>query len=199
MNKKALGIFLMGALSLCCSCIDDTYDVLNKEISTDMQIKGNKLSLPLGSLCPIPLDSLLVDSLLDSIPILKVDKETRVYSLSFNDSLKTGVDKENLEALKNVSKLSADIEPISIPIEEISFDPEPYSLKKNLDFGEVKLTDITLNEIKPDPIVLELDKLTLEPITIPGEKEPRCRHPLPQAVYLVRHGRRSDLQQPGYA
>lgn len=173
MNKKALGIFLMGALSLCCSCIDDTYDVLNKEISTDMQIKGNKLSLPLGSLCPIPLDSLLVDSLLDSIPILKVDKETRTYSLSFNDSIKTGVDKENLEALKNVSKLSANIDPISIPIKEISFDPEPYSLNKNLDFGEVKLKDITLNEFKPDSIVLKLDELTLDPITIPGEEAPR--------------------------
>lgn len=173
MNKKALGIFLMGALSLCCSCIDDTYDVLNKEISTDMQIKGNKLSLPLGSLCPIPLDSLLVDSLLDSIPILKVDKETRTYSLSFNDSLKTGVDKDNLEALKKVSALSADIDPISIPIKEISFDPEVYSFRKELEFGEVDLTDITLNEIKPDPITLEFGGLTLEPITIPGDEEPR--------------------------
>ena len=137
MNKKALGIFLIGASSLYCSCIDDTYDLANKEVSTDMQIKGNKLSLPLGSLCPMPLDSLLVDSMLESIPYLKVDEETRAYSLSLNDSLKTGIDKENLEALKNVSELSADIDPISIPIEEISFDPEAYSLSKELDFGEV--------------------------------------------------------------
>lgn len=180
MNKKALGIFLMGALSLCCSCIDDTYDVLNKEISTDMQIKGNKLSLPLGSLCPIPLDSLLVDSLLDSIPILKVDKETRTYSLSFNDSLKTGVDKDNLEALKKVSALSADIDPISIPIKEISFDPEAYSFSKELEFGEVDLTDITLNEIKPDPITLELDELTLEPIKIDVKPEDPIKFNIPQ-------------------
>ena len=180
MNKKALGIFLMGALSLCCSCIDDTYDVLNKEISTDMQIKGNKLSLPLGSLCPIPLDSLLVDSLLDSIPILKVDKETRTYSLSFNDSLKTGVDKGNLEALKKVSALSSDIDPISIPIKEISFDPEAYSFSKELEFGEVNLTDITLNEIKPDPIVLKLDELTLDPIEIDVKPEEPIQFNIPQ-------------------
>lgn len=180
MNKKALGIFLMGALSLCCSCIDDTYDVLNKEISTDMQIKGNKLSLPLGSLCPIPLDSLLVDSLLDSIPILKVDKETRTYSLSFNDSLKTGVDKGNLEALKKVSALSADIDPISIPIKEISFDPEAYRFSKELKFGEVNLTDITLNEIKPDPITLELDELTIEPIEIDVKPEEPIKFNIPQ-------------------
>ena len=180
MNKKALGIFLMGALPLCCSCIDDTYDVLNKEISTDMQIKGNKLSLPLGSLCPIPLDSLLVDSLLDSIPILKVDKETRTYSLSFNDSIKTGVDKDNLEALKKVSTLSANIDPISIPIEEISFDPEAYSLSKNLEFGEVDLTNITLNEIKPDPIVLKLDELTLDPIEIDVKPEEPIQFNIPQ-------------------
>ena len=172
MNKKALGIFLMGTLSLCCSCIDDTYDVINKDISTDMQIKGNKLSLPLGSLCPIPLDSLLVDSLIDSIPILKVDKETRIYSLSLDSSLEAGVEKSNLEALKKVSELSADIAPIPIPIQEISFDPEAYKLTKNLQFGEVELSEITLNQFEEE-ITLGLEKFTLNPISIPGEKEPR--------------------------
>lgn len=170
--KKTLGISLIASAFLLFSCVDYTYDIANKEISTDVEIKGNKLSLPLGSLCPIPLDSLLMDSLLESIPMLKVDEATRAYSLSLNDSLKTGVDKENLEALKNVSKLSADIAPISIPIGEISFDPEGYSHKKDLEFEEVELSDITLNKIEEN-ITLKLDELTLEPITIPGEKEPR--------------------------
>ena len=180
MYKKVLGMLLIGASFLVCSCIDDTYDLANKEVSTDMQIKGNKLSLPLGSLCPMPLDSLLVDSMLESIPFLKVDEETRAYSLSLNDSLKTGIDKENLEALKNVSELSADIDPISIPIEEISFDPEAYSLSKELDFGEVNLSKITLNEIKPDPITLELDELTLEPIEIDVKPESPIKFNIPK-------------------
>ena len=172
MYKKVLGMFLMGALFFFYSCVDDTYD-LNKDITTDVAIKGNRLTLPLGSLRPMTLDSLLVDSMLESIPSLKIDKETRSYSLSLNDSLKTGVNQEDLEALKKVSELSANIDPISISIDEISFDPEAYSLSKELDFGEVDLSKITLNEIKPDPIILELDELTLDPITIPGEKEPR--------------------------
>lgn len=54
MCKKALGLFLLGTLFFFCSCVDDTYD-LNKEITTDVELKGNKLSLPLGSLKPFEL------------------------------------------------------------------------------------------------------------------------------------------------
>lgn len=180
MYKKVLGMLLMGALFFFCSCVDDTYDLANKGVSTDIQIKGNKLSLPLGSLCPMPLDSLLGESKLESIPLLKVDKETRVYGLSVSDSLKTGVDQDKLEALKKVSELSADIDPISIPIDEISFDPEVYSLSKELDFGEVNLSKITLNEIKPDPITLELDELTLDPIKIDVKPENPIQFNIPK-------------------
>lgn len=179
MYKKVLGMFLMGALFFFCSCVDDTYD-LNKGITTDVAIKGNRLTFPLGSLRPMPLDSLLVDSMLESIPLLKVDKETRAYSLSLSDSLKTSIDKENLEALKKVSELSAEIAPINISIDEISFDPEPYSLSKELDFGEVDLSKITLNEIKPDPITLELDELTLEPIEIDVKPESPIKFNIPK-------------------
>ena len=73
MNKKTLGMLLIGASFLFSSCIDDTYDLANKEIETDMQLKGNKLAFPLGSLSPIVLDSILVDSILDSIPFIKFD------------------------------------------------------------------------------------------------------------------------------
>ena len=131
MNKKALGIFLIGASSLYCSCIDDTYDLANKEVSTDMQIKGNKLSLPLGSLCPMPLDSLLVDSMLESIPYLKVDEETRAYSLSLNDSLKTGIDKENLEALRMFQNFQRTSTPSAFPSKRLVSTQRPTALARN--------------------------------------------------------------------
>jgi hypothetical protein len=60
MNKKALGMFLLGTSLLFCSCVDDTYD-LKKEIDTDVEIKGNKLAFPLGTLRPFMLDSLVCD------------------------------------------------------------------------------------------------------------------------------------------
>lgn len=60
MNKKALGMFLLGTSLLFCSCVDDTYD-LKKEIDTDVEIKGNKLAFPLGTLRPFMLDSLVKD------------------------------------------------------------------------------------------------------------------------------------------
>ena len=54
-------MFLLGTLFIFCSCVDDTYDLANKEISTDVEIKDNKLALPLGTLRPIFLESLLSD------------------------------------------------------------------------------------------------------------------------------------------
>ena len=68
MYRKALGMFLLGTLFIFCSCVDDTYDLANKEISTDVEIKDNKLALPLGTLRPIFLESFLSDiDILDTI------------------------------------------------------------------------------------------------------------------------------------
>ena len=61
-------MFLLGTLFIFCSCVDDTYDLANKEISTDVEIKDNKLALPLGTLRPIFLESFLSDiDILDTI------------------------------------------------------------------------------------------------------------------------------------
>lgn len=166
MYKKALGMFLTGTLFFFCSCIDDTYD-LNKEISTDVAIKGNKLSLPLGSLQAIVLDSLLDVSSISEF--LKVDSTTRAYSLSLNDTLKTSVEQKDLEVLKEVSKLSSDIEPISIPLEEIKLELPTFTHSESMTFDEVKLDDVSLDPIHEE-IEIHLDEISLDPITINKEE-----------------------------
>lgn len=59
MSVKKMGMLFMGALMVFGSCVDDTYDMANKELVTDMTIEGNKLALPLGNLRPLMLDSLI--------------------------------------------------------------------------------------------------------------------------------------------
>lgn len=81
MNKKALGMFLIGASFLFYSCVDDTYDLANKEVHTDIEIKGNKLALPLGSLRPFMLDSLI-----RGLNFVETDAEG-VYCIKMSDKL----------------------------------------------------------------------------------------------------------------
>lgn len=99
MYKKTLGLFLMGTLFLLCSCVDDTYD-LNKKISTDIGIKGNKLALPLGS-----LKAIVLDSLIGSIDLIDMN-ENGVYAIKQNDTIHP--------IKKNVDEILLAIKPQSI-------------------------------------------------------------------------------------
>ncbi len=168
MCKKSFGMLLMGAMAFFCSCVDDTYDLANKELAMDMKIEGNRLALPLGSLRPIVLDSILD---VTSIPVLETDSVTRAYSLSLNDSLVTRVGKEDLDVLKEVSNLSSQIDPISIPLDEISFSLPSVNRVDSMSFEEVELTDVDLDPINEE-VLLELDEIKIDPIEIKGEDHP---------------------------
>lgn len=179
MNKKALGMSLMGSMFFFGSCVDDTYD-FNKGIETDVKIEGNQLALPLGSLPSIELDS-LVKGLEDEIStFLEIDSETRAYSLSLSDTISEGVKKDELQILQKISVLSDEIEPQTvIPIkDEIGFGPKTYSLSKDLNLKDVELSDITLNAINEE-FTLELEALTLDPITI-GNSTEKVEFTIPQ-------------------
>ena len=165
MIKKMLKLFLLGTPILLASCVDETYDLANKKIVTDLKIEGNKLALPLGSLNPIILDSILD---LESISMLKADSASRTYSLSLNDSLVTRVAKKDLEVLKEVSKLSSSIDPISIELDEIKFDLPSFNQKDTMSFQDVKLEDVSLTAIHEE-VELPLEKIELDPIAIKGE------------------------------
>lgn len=80
--KKTLGIFLLGTLLLFCACVDETYD-LNKKIATDIEIEGNKLAFPLGS-----LQAFMLDSLLGSVELIDTT-ENGEYCIQRYDTLST--------------------------------------------------------------------------------------------------------------
>lgn len=141
MCKKVLGLFLMGALFSLCSCIDDTYDFANKEIVTDVEIKGNKLALPLGSLRAIMLDSLINA---DSLDLL--DKIDGVYSISIADT----------------------IAPYEYDIPNIKFSIPTQ--KANVvvdDFAKAEITNVSIKGQSPKETKFEVPNVSLNDLTIP--------------------------------
>ena len=162
MCKKALGMFLAGTLFLFGSCVDETYDLANKEIAMDMQMKGNKLALPLGSLRPFVLDS-LID--LESISMIKADSATRSYSLSLDSSLVTSVKQEDLSVLEEVANLSAEIEPVPIDLGEIKIPSITEKHTEELDFADVTIDNVSLPETKEE-VTLAIGEIELKPIPV---------------------------------
>ena len=155
-------MFLAGTLFLFSSCVDDTYDLANKEIAMDMQMKGNKLALPLGSLRPFMLDSLLD---LESIGMIKADSETRRYSFSMDSNLVTKVEQKDLSVLEEVSSLSADIDPITLELGDIKIDRMKETRTEALDFADVKIDDVSLDETT-EQVTLAIGEIELKPIPV---------------------------------
>lgn len=141
MCKKALGLFLMGTLFVLCSCVDDTYD-LNKGVTTDVEIKGNKLSLPLGSLQAIMLDSLFS---VDSLGIL--DKKDGVYSISMADSIAAYA--------YEMSEIN-----LAIPTQKTNIIVD--------DFAKAEITEVSIEEQETKESHFIVPEVTLDDLEIPS-------------------------------
>ena len=136
MCRKTFNLLLLGAVSLFCSCVDNNYDIVNKEISTDVRIEGNKISIPFGSLKAIPLDS-LVDT--DDIDILEKSVDG-TYCIVVDDS---------------ISPVEEVIDPVKLNV-----DPQEHSVE--IDFSNVEIDSVHI-EAKPiDPIVFTTPEISVE-------------------------------------
>lgn len=162
---RKIGALLTGALFAFCSCVDDTYDLSKKELSLDMKIEGNRIALPLGSLRPVVLDSILDVS---SISVLEVDSVSRRYSLSFSDSVVTRVAQKDLNVLKEMSKLSSDIDPIHISLDEIRIKFPSFEYNDSMSFQNVELSDVSLDAVHEE-IELSINDFLFDPISISEE------------------------------
>ena len=118
LNKNAKWL-LWGSLALCCGCVDNTYD-LNKDIVMDVTIAGNKITLPVGDVKPIVLDSLI-----DVNDIDMLEKLDGVYSLKKSDV----------------------IDPIDIEIDPIKINIDPVTHSSTFQFEEVTIDEAVLNEV----------------------------------------------------
>ena len=122
MLDKKSKCLLLGSMILCCGCVDNNYD-LNKDIVMDVTIAGNKITLPVGNVKPIVLDS-LID--VDDIDLL--EKMDGVYSLKKSDV----------------------IDPIEIEIDPIKINIDPITHSSTFQFEEVTIEEAVLNEVKKE-------------------------------------------------
>ena len=138
MYRKTHHLVLLGTICLLCSCIDNTYDLKNKEISLDMAIEGNKIALPLGNLKPILLDSML------DIEGQEMLKEINgVYSIVHSDS---------------IGSIGVDLGDIAIALDPMTFNKEFNFTETGVEIDEIVMpgkheivefhvTDVSIGEI----------------------------------------------------
>ena len=136
-----LGLFLMGTLFFFCSCVDDTYD-LNKGITTDVALKDNKLSLPLGSLRTVMLDSLIN---VDSLDFL--NKKDGIYSISMADT----------------------IAPYEYEMPEIKFAIPAQKANVSVDdFAKAEITEVSIEAQSPTETQFDVPSISLDGLEIPA-------------------------------
>lgn len=134
MYRKLFRMFLMGTIVLLASCVDDTYDLANKELVTDVKIEGNKLALPLGNLRAIMLDSLLS---VEDIDVL--EKTDGVYSINISDSV-----------------------PFEVAIDPITLSIPSQKYSSAIDFVEVDITEVDIKGMTPQPAVFNVPSVSLD-------------------------------------
>ena len=125
MYKKSLAMLLLGAFSVFVSCVDKNYDIVNKDISTDIKIDGNTVVLPFGSLEAITLDS-LID--VDDVDILEKG-ENGMYSICIDDS----------------------ISPVEVEIDSVKLKIDPQTHSVDIDFENVEIDTVHIEATHIDP------------------------------------------------
>ena len=135
MCRKTLIAVLMLVASLFASCVDKNYDLLNKEIATDVKIEGNTIALPVGGLKPVVLDS-LID--VDEIDMLEKGSGG-VYTISKSDAL----------------SVNEDIDPITLNI-------DPFEYNDTIDFNKVNIKNVAIPSSKPTVATFSTPSISLE-------------------------------------
>ena len=153
MEKNKRSLALCGLIAAFClgSCLSTTDELdLDREISLDMQIGPSGLSIPLGSLSRIYLDSLI-----------KIDGDNSVL-----DTLDGGLFGFTMK--DSIQKVSVSISKVSINIDDTDIDP----METKFDSTEVKEVEIpekvsssTIHIEKVDLSTMEMPEFTSESST----------------------------------
>ena len=132
---KTNKFLLLGALSLICSCVNNKYD-LNLDISKDVKIEGNKVTLPFGSLKLVTLDS-LID--VDDIDVLEKSTDG-TYSITKGDSIST---------------ITETVDPI-----EISVDGQKETV--DIEFTDAEIDEVEIKATDVDPATFSAPTISFE-------------------------------------
>lgn len=135
MCKKALIALFLVVISFFTSCVDNNYDLLNKQISTDVNLKGNTIALPIGS-----LKAILLDSLIDVNEIEMLEKDTDgVYSIAMDSVIS-----------------------IEMELDSITLDVKPFEYNASINFDSVNIKNVRIKAEKLEPATFSAPKITIE-------------------------------------
>ena len=116
------------------SCVDSNYDVLNKEISTDVKIEGNTVALPVGSLKSVTLNDLIN---FDEIEMLAKGADG-VYAITMNDTV--SVNEKN---------------------DSISLNIRPFEYSHSIaDFGKAEIKSVRIGA-KKDSVSIKTQEISV--------------------------------------
>lgn len=135
MCKKTLFTLLLMVISFCTSCVDNNYDLLNKEITTDVKIEDNTVAFPVGS-----LKAVLLDSLID-----------------VNEIELLGKDAEGVYSIKMDSTFS-----VEESIDPITFNIEPVEYSASVEFEKANIETIHINAANMTPAWFSSPNISVE-------------------------------------
>lgn len=136
MDRKVLLVLLCGFFPFLNSCVDRKYDLIGKDVSTDVKIEGNKVTLPFGSLNAVTLDS-IIDT--DDVDIL--DKgDNGMYCISIDDS----------------------ISPVEVNVDPVKINIESQSHKIEVDFEDVDIDTVHVEKKEIDPMSFDAPEISLQ-------------------------------------
>lgn|GEM_PF-1507157 len=134
MCKKSFISLLLAVPFFVTSCVDSNYDVLNKEISTDVKIEGNTVALPVGSLKSVTLNDLIN---FDEIEMLAKGADG-VYAITMNDTV--SVNEKN---------------------DSISLNIRPFEYSHSIaDFGKAEVKSVRIGA-KKDSVSIKTPKISV--------------------------------------
>lgn len=136
MCKETFKLLLCGAVLLISSCVDNNYDLVNKDISTDVKIEGNRISVPFGSLKAITLDS-IID--IDEVDMLEKGADG-VYGIAINES----------------------ISPVKETIDPVKLNVEPQEHTVNIKFENVEVDTVHIDAQSIKPIIFNTPNISID-------------------------------------
>ena len=113
-------LILASSLFFLQSCIDETYDLTQENVSLEVSVGGENLAIPIGS-----TDSILLGDIVGENDLIGLNEDS-VYSISMSSS---------------IDPISLTIDPISLNIGSVNIDP------LSLEFGSTSVPDFSIPQI----------------------------------------------------
>lgn len=178
-RKHLIGLIhgVLGAM-LISSCVDQNYDLINKDLSTDISIPGNVITLPIGNFKATVLDS-IID--MDEIDML-TKGDDNVYSIS----------------------QKSEIDPIEEVIDPVKFSIDPVIEEMSIEFAKAEITTVHIDATTIDPVEFTTPSVSMDDLnnrlpTLHSNVSKTVSTPVLEQIFtMIESGNVSSSSLPDY-